>query len=226
MIRALKNIFRKLKHTRLHKVDVRMDFRVIGSEYGGWPILSDTKPGDVIFSFGVGEDISFDLGAIKGYGCIVHGFDPTPRSRRWIENQILPEQFIFHPIGIAGDDGTAEFHPPVRDDHVSFSALPKNGEPSGDVVTAEVKKLDTIRTLLNNLDPEIVKMDIEGFEYSVVESLSAGSVRPRQMLIEFHHGMYGHIADETIDAVAKLKKMGYEIFYISSTGHEYGFCLR
>jgi len=69
-------------------------------------------------------------------------------------------------------------------------------------------------------------MDIEGFEYSVVESLSAGSVRPRQMLIEFHHGMYGHIADETIDAVAKLKKMGYEIFYISSTGHEYGFCLR
>lgn len=225
MLRQLKNLARRVKHKRLHNVDVDRDYRVLGTEYGGWPLLFDTVSGSVIFSFGVGEDVSFDLAAIEEYDCIVHGFDPTPRSIRWVEKQNLPEEFTFHPIGIAAEDGSMEFHPPIRDDHVSYSALPKDTVDAGDAVKAEVMRLDTIRTFLGGLDPDIIKMDIEGFEYAVVRDMCENSVCPRQLLIEFHHNMYGHSTDETEFAVSKLKQLGYRIFYISSTGHEYGFCL-
>jgi hypothetical protein len=78
----------------------------------------------LVYSFGVGEDATFDLGVIEKFGATVHAFDPTPRSSAWVERQSLPSQFIFHPVGIGGEDGTAEFYPPERDEHVSFSNAP------------------------------------------------------------------------------------------------------
>ena len=49
-----------------------------------------------IYSFGIGEDISFDTELIGLYSCIVHGFDPTPRSINWIHFNTTPNKFIFH----------------------------------------------------------------------------------------------------------------------------------
>ena len=34
-------------------------------------------------------------------------------------------------------------------------------------------------------------MDIEGSEYVVIDDILTHDVRPRQLLTEFHHGMYG-----------------------------------
>ena len=34
----------------------------------------------IIYSFGIGEDISFDLSLIKEFDCNVFGFDFTPKS--------------------------------------------------------------------------------------------------------------------------------------------------
>jgi len=33
----------------------------------------------VVYSLGIGEDISFDLALIEKYGARVHAFDPTPK---------------------------------------------------------------------------------------------------------------------------------------------------
>lgn len=66
-------------------------------------------------------------------------------------------------------------------------------------------------------------MDIEGFEYSVIEDILKGSIRPKQLLVEFHHGMYGFSSSRTEEAVTQLSTCGYKLFYVSSSGHEYGF---
>ena len=52
-----------------------------GSDYGGWTFdaaLVDQH--SVVYSIGLGADISWDLMMINATRCHVHGFDDTPRS--------------------------------------------------------------------------------------------------------------------------------------------------
>jgi len=54
-----------------------------GTAYGGWPVItSQLDSTSTVLSFGLGEDISFDLGVIDRFGSAVHGFDPTPKLRQ------------------------------------------------------------------------------------------------------------------------------------------------
>ena len=95
----------------------------LGSGDGEWSLCAD-KLGShsVIYSFGVGYDIGFELGLIRRLGCEVHAFDPTPLSIEWVARRGTPPQFRFHPFGIAGHDGTARFHLP-ESHAVSFTVL-------------------------------------------------------------------------------------------------------
>jgi len=174
-----------------------------------------------MLSFGVGEDISFDLEAIK-LGITVHAFDPTPRCHAWIAKQTLPPAFNFHPYGIAAEDGHAEFYPPADPKHVSYSAQAGVGQ-SGSAVSIPVFRLGTIVDRLNMSAVDTLKLDIEGFEYDVVEDLIQNGPLPTELLIEFHHSMYGYESEATQSAVSKLGSVGYKLYYVSASGHEYAF---
>jgi FkbM family methyltransferase len=206
----------------IHRKEVALKYVLLGTDYGGWPLLRETKSGSLIYSFGLGEDISFDLAAIARFECRVLGFDPTPRSIQWMGEQHLPSGFSFHQIGIADFDGVADFLPPEKDSHVSFS-MARPDHDTKNTFRAEVLRLDTIIDRMNTGVPDILKMDIEGFEFGVVKDIIASATRPKQLLVEFHHGMYGISTDQTIQAVSLLRDAGYRLFYVSSNGHEYGF---
>ena len=63
------------------KPQIKVRKQTLGTEYGGWTIAPERIAEDsVIYSFGIGLDISFDLKLIEQYGAVVHGFDPTPKS--------------------------------------------------------------------------------------------------------------------------------------------------
>jgi FkbM family methyltransferase len=224
MLKQLKSIVRKIVRPPLHKADVHVSYQVLGTEYGGWPLISDLTPRSaLIYSFGIGEDISFDLAAIARYDAFVHAFDPTPRCLKWIERQDLPARFQFHPIGISGMDGEVDFFAPQQSEHVSFSAQPAKYSDRLLAVKAPVRRLQTIMDSLGTAIPDVLKMDVEGFEYEVLDDLLSSAVRPMQLLIEFHHYMYGISTKRTQQAVRDLQRAGYEIFYVSDGGHEYGF---
>lgn len=227
MISRLKAVARQFLRPPLHAADVRLNHRVLGSEYGGWPLLTEeTRNGALVYSFGIGEDISFDLEAIQHFDCVIHGFDPTPRSQAWIERQSVPAAFCFHLIGLGGIEGELEFFAPEKAEHVSYSAQPANKSDLSLKITAPVKRLEQIVEDLGTACPDVLKMDIEGFEYDVIEDVLAGSLRPHQWLIEFHHRMYGIANDRTVHAVEKLRHAGYRLYYVSESGHEYAFVYR
>lgn len=223
LVRLLKRAVRRIRSTRLHSPEVRADWVELGSDYGGWPVVPARLPvNPLVYSFGVGDDISFDLAMIGRFGAVVHAFDPTPRSGQWIAGQTLPEAFHFHPLGIGGRDGSAEFFPPVEDGHVSFSNAPSAAQ-TGTPVVAEILSLGTIMARLGHQAIDVLKMDVEGFEYDAIEAIAAGAVRPGHVLVEFHHGMYRASDEDTRAAVARLAAAGYRLFFVSDTGREYGF---
>ena len=70
---------------------------------------------------------------------------------------------------------------------------------------------------------DILKMDIEGAEYKVIEDIIKSNIDILQILVEFHHGMDKMTLKDTKKGIYHLKKNGYSIFNISKDGRNYSF---
>ena len=176
----------------------------------------------VIYSVGVGSNIDFDLELINSFGATVHAFDPTPRSIEWVKNQQLPKHFIFHPFGLSAENGHMDFFPPAKASSTHFSPIDRYGD-TNNIVRAPVKDIDTIASELKHKEIDLLKMDIEGAEYEVIEALPKNRVAINQILIEFHHMYKGVPISKTVDAISTLSNLGFELFNISQRTYEFSF---
>jgi FkbM family methyltransferase len=188
--------------------------RRIGSDYGGYfldPSLLPLAP--VIYSVGIGKDVSFDLALIKQYDFTVHGFDPTPGVKYWLESQSLPRQFRFYGIGIADFDGEVDFYLPSRQDFISHS-MTQARQYSRDSIRVPVTKLSTAMARLGHERIDILKMDIEGAEYAVLYDLIKDRIGVGQILVEFHHRLSSVGTDKTRAVLSSLNEYGMKICYV------------
>jgi FkbM family methyltransferase len=177
----------------------------------------------IVYSFGVGEDISFDLALMQRFGLRVHAFDPTPRSIEWLQTQTAPPEFVFHAYGVADFDGNCTFLPPENPAHVSHSIVAR--ESSRPAIDVPVRRLGTIMKMLRHEHIDLLKMDIEGAEFDVLADMLAQGIQVKQLLVEFHH-RWPHIGvEKTKQAIRALNGAGYRIFSVSPTGEEYGFLM-
>ena len=194
----------------------------LGTGYGGWTILPDLlDPSSLVYSFGVCEDISFDLALIERCGVTVHAFDPTPRSLDWVAAQETPTAFHLHPLGVADFDGAARFERPADERHVSLRLTVDR--VSGDALELPVARLQSILDRVGHPVPALLKMDVEGAEYAVLDDLVRSGLRPRQLLVEFHHHLPGFEVSDTRGAVERLRGAGYRVFSVSPNNHEVSF---
>ena len=194
-----------------------------GSGYGGWDVVpTNIDSHSIVYSFGVGEDASFDIALIEKFDLTIQAFDPTPKSIEWVKKQRFTDRFVMHDCGIAALDGTVLFNPPENPDHVSHTLLDR---PSTKMqsISVPVKRLESIMKELGHKYIDILKMDIEGAEYDVINEMSKSDIRPQQILVEFHHRFQGVGIRETIKAIRRLKIMGYNLFSVSDTNEEFGF---
>ena len=224
IIRKIKRAIKQLLGKDVsYRLQIECSSTFIGSDYGGWDICpTSINSSSIIYSFGVGEDISFDLGLIEKYGVQVLAFDPSPKSIDWVKDQDTPKEFQLYEYGIADYDGEAEFFPPDNPDHVSHTMLKKNTKASVGI-GVNVKRLNTIMKELGHSKIDIFKMDIEGAEYAVIDDILDSNVQISQILVEFHHRFKNVGISKTKTAVSNLNNHGYKIFAISSSGEEYSF---
>jgi len=192
-------------------------------KYGGWFVCPDRlDEKSVVYSFGIGEDISFDLDIIKKIGCKVLAFDPTPKSIAWLKKQILPKKFSYCECGLADYDGVADFFPPKNSNHVSCSLIPRN-DSKNRAIKVKVKRLKSILNKFGHKKINLLKLDIEGAEYDVLKDIMDSKIDVDQILVEFHHRLSGVGANKTRQIIKKLNCNGYKIFAISPTREEYSF---
>jgi FkbM family methyltransferase len=205
--------------------DVSLHSTHLGTEYGGWQVLLERlNPKSVIYSAGLGEDASFDLELVNRVGATVHVFDPTPRSMAWARGQNFPDQIKLHAIGLADYDGMASFAPPDNPAHVSHS-MAEHVKPVSSGLDLPVKRLTTLMAEHGHTTIDLFKMDIEGAEYAVVSDLLKSGVRPRQLLVEFHHRFPSIGAAKSKRAIAELRAKGYSLFHVTDSGEEFSFAL-
>jgi FkbM family methyltransferase len=195
--------------------------------YGSWTICPEgITAGSIIYSVGVGDDISFEVSLIRSFGLpVLFAFDPTPTAISWLSGQHVPDEFRLFQYAIAGYDGIAKLFPHDNPDFVSHSLIPRKATAS-QAVEVQVRTLPAVMLELGHDHLDLLKMDIEGSEYAVIENLLRERVDIRQLLVEFHHHdrhTGGMSAERTKEAVRKLNRAGFKIFHISPRGEEYSF---
>ena len=211
----------KLKQLGIEPVSCKTS-SLYGGDHGWVVDESLLNKESVIYSVGVGSNIDFDIELINSFGATVHAFDPTPRSIEWVKNQQLPKHFIFHPFGLSAENGHMDFFPPAKASSTHFSPIDRYGD-TNNIVRAPVKDIDTIASELKHKEIDLLKMDIEGAEYEVIEALPKNRVAINQILIEFHHMYKGIPISKTVDAISTLSNLGFELFNISQRTYEFSF---
>ncbi len=207
----------------LTRKDVNLPKRRLGTRYGGWFVYEmplGENPAPVVLSFGIGNDISFDLELIRKFNATVYAFDPTPMSLDWLKTQNLPDRFVAFPIGVAAVDGEIEFGLPQREGWDSYSVLDKRRGS----VNCPVKTLQSIIDMTTqDKEIDLLKMDIEGSEFEVLDDLHTLTIRPKQLLVEFHYHEKSMEKKhhDVLRHIELLRRDGYLVYDISPWGREF-----
>jgi FkbM family methyltransferase len=221
----IKKLFLKITGKVNHlKKGTHCKYNWYGNSYGGFYVCPELlNENAIVYSFGIGEDISFDNAIIEKHSCKVFGFDPTPKSINWIINQKKRLNFEFFDFGLDSKSGFVEFYLPNNDEHVSGSILKQKNVSELKKVSVEMKSFVDITKKLGHNHIDVLKMDIEGSEYEVMDSILDSKLSINQILVEFHERFFTDGKDKTIEIIKKMKKNGYEIFAISDSFEEVSF---
>jgi FkbM family methyltransferase len=195
---------------------------------GAWAVWPQILgPQSVVYSFGVGDNINWDLKMIRRFGLTVHAFDPTPASIAWIARQQLPPQFIFHDCGISNFDGALDFYPPKRRGGTHFSQERRGGPlDRRPPVRGRVERLSTIMQRLGHQRIDLLKLDVEGAEFEAIPNLIDSAVAVDQLLVEIHYQFPARSFRVAIDLVQQLKRYGMQCLHVSPRGYEFSFVRR
>jgi FkbM family methyltransferase len=209
-----------------HSVELKCNFKWFGNNYGGFYICPDLlkKENQIIYSIGIGEDISFDIDIINEFpNCKIYAFDPTPKSIEWVKKQNLPKTFYFFSFGVSTKTGVEKMFLPKNKNHVSGSIIESDHLSNHDIINVNMKCIEDIIKENNHDYIDIIKLDIEGAEFSVLNKLNFKKINCGQILIEFHEMFIKNGKRKLDNTIKKLKDNGYYCFAISESGHEYSF---
>lgn len=206
-------------------VSVRLPLEFHGNAAGGWKIQRDSLDArSVVVDVGIGEDASFSESIIRKYGCEVNGFDPTPRAIEYVRrlNNVRLRLFA---LGLGVRAGGAQFFLPNNEAHVSGS-LTKEAHLGRLQVEVQIATLSQVFEMLRCDGIDLLKLDIEGTEYEVIESedFRRHASRIRQLCVEFHHRWQGRGRQSTERALRILEGLGFRCaWYSRSTNEEFLF---
>ena len=183
----------------------------LGTNYGGWyvPINMNLNENSVVYSGGVGEDMSFDLLLQCKYNSNIILIDPTTKAIKHFDEvkQYYRNKQLFtggiqndyysciqwlHPnfdklkyinIGLWNKREELKFYKQSNENYVSQSLVENMFGQNYDVVP--VDSIKNIMEQQGHTQIDLLKLDIEGAEIEVVNQMLDDKIFPTYVLIEF-----------------------------------------
>ncbi len=219
--------------------DIEIATRAHGEGPGAYVVATEGLSADsVVYSFGIGSDASFDLSLIESHRLTVHAFDPTEQSARFLAEQSLPERFHFHRWALSDSDGESEFRQlgASSSSHYLPGTVLDTGATTHRRDPVPALTLETIMERLGHDHVDVLKLDIEGGEYRVLDAFGETAIPATQIVLELHP----HLANleshslmigrrgwqRTLATIERLRAGGYELFHVSERGTELSFLRR
>jgi FkbM family methyltransferase len=204
-------LFRQLKKAFLVPFSRNIPTVLVGSK-DQWALpVGALNPDSFIVSAGVGNSITFEEDLTSKFRTRIILLDPSPTGVRTMQAVVRTDLIEFSPRGLARRSGEISFAPPDRPEEGSF----KKGAGSGELTFACVSLPDLLKEN-NRSKIDLLKIDVEGFEYEIIASIIENSIPVDIICVEIHHNRVIGI-DETIADAAKLilclYRNGYVVIY-------------
>jgi FkbM family methyltransferase len=174
------------------------------------------KPESMILDFGLGNDADFSMSMIRRIGLRSIGFDPTRRHESPLQELARrdPAHFEFHPAALGAACGMARFHESKV--NISGSMLDNHRNVQSDAVESYEVPVVTLEQAIQKARGsrvDLIKIDVEGVEYDVIESTADGLFQGvPQWIIEFHHDSVANIpASRTRAHVRRFRELGFSV---------------
>jgi len=182
-----------------------------------WTILTrDLTDKSIIYSGGIGEDISFELALIERFGCDIQIFDPSPAGTSTIlRAAAYREKLHFHPLGLAGSGKAIRAQAKEWENEIFFYKDPDEMVSPFREVTVPCTTIPAEFQTNGHSGIDLLKLDIEGFEHEVLDSCLGNGIVPRQICVEFHHFFPGGSKSTTAKTIWKLRRAGYRLVHKS-----------
>ena len=226
MAEFLDKHWRRLKRSlsrRFREKLLPRGYRRLGTRYGGWWVDARLlRSAPLLIDCGLGEDISFPLAFLQAFGGKVVGVEPNPRSLAYCSGRVPRDMTVLPKAFWSAPGRKLEFFLPRAQQELPKGADGVSGSLDGSHEYAGDRKIEVETTSLAEIlsqqaraECDVLKMDIEGAEYAVLEQLcSSGEIRKAgQVLIEFHHKVTQHTLDDTQRAVAQMQRNGFELVH-------------
>lgn len=211
----------------------------VGSSFHGYHIPENFLTSDsVCYCIGAGEDISFDTELKVLYDAQVYIFDPTPEGILHFQklkdytaqgktlkiHNSVPfryrisadqlEEVHFVEVGVWDQKTTLKFFAPNRDNYASHSVY--LFKDSGEYIEAPVDRMSSLMKSLGHSTVDVVKMEIEGAEYTVIDTIIEDKLDVKVILIEFdevHNATDKAFHFRIKKSCDSLKKAGYTLVH-------------
>lgn len=170
-----------------------------------------------VISAGAGHDISFELALARCFDCRVILLDPSPTG---LATMALPQNqhpnLLFLPCALMGHDGSVTLNQPGNPAEGSFSSVV--GTRAGPRVEG-VCLLSLMKKYgLGQVD--LLKIDIEGSEYEVMDSVLRHQTKILQVCVEYHNKVLPGIRTSwTVWSLLRLWAAGWRIIHKSGSSH-------
>ena len=197
----------------------------------------------IIYSFGVGEDITFDVFLSSKFNSIVHLFDPTPRAVQHVKDvrdflTSFNEPKYNKRIG-GGDSNywktilenktepdnllMNEYGLHLNNGEVKFYS-PNNkefvshsvvqGVKSDSFINVKVKNLETIMKEKKHNKIDFLKIDVEFLENDILNNMLDIKVFPKFICVDFDSARAkGKWTEITNNTINRLNQNGYDLLY-------------
>ncbi len=228
-MRYLHHYYRAIQK-RLLKAARRIWFRTKGIRYIAPDFIFFYSPKKTkqltVIDVGCGYQADFSITMIKRYDAKAIAVDPTLKHKPALSNlvQKYDGRFMHLPFAVCANNDTLTF-------------FQSNVNESGSIMTDHVNVVRdegtsyqvrgiTPISLLNYLEldsADILKLDIEGAEYELLEMLEKDQLLPfEQIFIEFHHHAVERYTEaDTERIVEKICTFGFETYSLDN--HNYLF---
>jgi FkbM family methyltransferase len=196
--------------------------------------IQKVSPNYILFENFTNNSVFIDVGCgykaelsqylIDKYHLTAYAVDPTEKHAQALKELVdrFSPHFIHLPYAITSTNKEMDFFETL--DHESGSILGDHCNIVKDRIRkykVQGKNISSLIKELGLVKVDLLKLDLEGAEYELIDCLTVEDLTPvNQLFIEFHHHAFKRIhRKNTRKAVSAIKSLGFNAFSLDSNNY-------
>lgn len=148
----------------------------------------------------------------------IYAFDPTPKSKDFINGQELPMNFHFYPYAVVEKDCDIEFAIPKTEGWISGSCedvlQDERQLDFSNKITVEGRCISSLMEQFGHKKIHLLKLDIEGSEFEAINNVFDNKLDIDQITVDYHDYMFKDGQRRLEKLLDSIKKSDYKVFYV------------